>query len=117
MNSEKISIIVNESIRSQLASYGFVVRRTGYCKKTTPTIYTKIEGDIVEVYTRNHWDIGRWEIHGDYNKIPKSYFDKFSPLLEKGNTSNQKSIYYFVAERTKTYSSVAGDLLLAISTK
>jgi hypothetical protein len=117
MDSEKIGTIVTESIRSQLASHGFVVRRTGYCKKTTPAVYTKVEGDIVEVYHRDHWDVGRWEIHGDYGKIPKSYFDKFSPLLDKSNASNQKAIYYFVAERTKTYSSVAGDLLLALDAR
>lgn len=114
MNYEQIGTIITESIRSQLAKKGLVVRRTGYCKKTERTVHATVEGDVVEVRHHRHWDIGRWEIHGNYAIIPQSYFDKFEPRLDTSST-NKKPIYYYPAERTKTYSTIAGDLLLAVT--
>ena len=115
MDINKIGTIITESIRSQLASKGLIVRRTGYCTKTSPTVKAEVNDDIVEVYHHHHWDIGRWEIHGNYAIIPQSYIEKEEPLVDYSIASNKRPVYYFQANRTTTYSSIAGGLLLAVS--
>ena len=108
-----LSSFFTHAIREQLSRFGLVVRRSGYDKRTSPTVQATVEGDVVKVEHLKHWDIGRWEIHGDYDAIPQSYFDQHRPETE-GDGIEEPVLYFFPADRSKTYSSVAGDLLLSL---
>ena len=109
-----LSCFFTKAIRDQLSRKGLAVRRTGYDKRTSPTVQAVTHEDgVVEVSHLRSWDIGRWEILGDYEAIPQSYFDKHRPESE-GDGVDEPVVYYFPADRSRTYSSVAGDLLLAV---
>ena len=108
-----LSSFFTHAIREQLSRAGLAVRRTGYDKRTSPTVKATVEGDVVKVEHLRHWDIGRWEIHGNYEAIPQTYFDKHSPDSE-GDGIETPLVYYFAADRSKTYSKVAGDLLMSL---
>ena len=109
-----LSSFFAHSIKEQLARKGLLVIRTGYDKRTSPTVKADVNDDgVVEVSNLKSYDIGRWEIHGDYGCIPPSYFSKHAPETE-GDGIDEKLIYYFNADKTRTYSSVAGDLLMSV---
>jgi hypothetical protein len=109
-----LSSFFTKAIRDQLARKGLSVHRTGYDRRTSPTVSaTTHEDGVVEVQHLKSYDIGRWEIHGDYEAIPQSYFNEHKPCTE-GDGIDTPVIYYYEADKTRTYSSVAGALLLAV---
>ncbi len=109
-----LSSFFTKAIKEQLSRKGLYVRRAGYDKRTSPTVSAVVHEDgVVEVQHLRSYDIGRWEIHGDHDVIPQSYFDKHQPESE-GDGVEEPLVYFYQADKSRTYSSVAGDLLLAI---